>query len=303
MACMVPRSVAGVMLMFVVAVAGEASGATEYACGLYGKPSSQTKKCECHSGWIEQSDAKGVSRCVLPAPPPAAPKAVAPDSYAALVQLRLIIVKEWGELPDEEEPGRYDGFAQDAMKRIEADEDRRQVLRGRLALFEKTAWRDEAEVRRALLADVMRMRIMRAKVYLLDAKVEKQIAEIETRAQITIDDPNASPEAKAKGQALLAKADSIRQNVKAAWLERRRQYVDPLDAESLGAYLDQVARIDTTPVPAGAPQAAKLKSVWYRIAKTRLAFFEGALGPTAFKQHVSAAQKRFPAWTPPAKFD
>jgi hypothetical protein len=275
--------------------ASDAMGAPEYACGQFGKPSLKTKKCACTSGWTEHSDASGVSRCVPP-PPPVPAKTVAPDSFEALTSLRVDVVKEWGEWPDDPEPPPYMGFVVEAKKRIDADAARLAAFEKRWAAFDATAWRGEAEVRRGLLFGVMRSRLVRSSVSSLEPKVEAQLGAIETKAMATLGTPGATPDAQEKAKELLEKAEAIRAMASSHWAKVRDEQVRACEAAAVRWYLNHLARVDPASL-------AKSTDAGSRTARGRLAYLAPVLGPDRMQQAIAEVRKAFPGWKPPTTFD
>jgi sulfatase modifying factor 1 len=70
------RTVAAIFTVssFLALTASSVPAATEFQCGPGGKPNASKKKCDCPADKVEQTDAKGTSRCVARPPAPPLPK-------------------------------------------------------------------------------------------------------------------------------------------------------------------------------------------------------------------------------------
>jgi len=204
------------------------------------------------------------------------------------------IEKEWDTLPGQKPKVIYEGTASEVNKKLEADDKKRRgyiaELEDVVKIYLSPKWTPVAYAREGSVDDTMRSALARSKVEVLDPKVKKQIDDIEKKAQITLEDEKASDEAKAKAQALLEKADQIRQNVNAEWKKRRQQYFDVLEPEMIDRYARAYLR----------GKQFNTKDAWITKAVQRLAYYTDQLENTKMRMHLNLVEKDFAG--PPMNF-
>lgn len=200
------------------------------------------------------------------------------------------IEKEWDAVPGQPPKVKYEGNASDVMKKLEADDKKRRAyiedLEDIVKVYLSPKWTPVVYAREGSVNDTMRSALARSKVEVLDPKVKKQIEDIEKKAQITLEDPNASPEAQAKAQALLEKADQIRQNVNAEWKKRKQQYFDILEPEMIDRYARAYLR----------GKQFNVKDPWVTKAVQRLAYYTDQLENVKMRQYLMQVEKDFPTF-------
>lgn len=197
------------------------------------------------------------------------------------------IEKEWDNVPGQTPKVKYEGNAPDVVKKLEADDKKRVGYINDLENVVKTyispKWTPVVYAREGSVNDTMRSALARSKVEVLDPKVKKQIEDIEKKAQATLENPNAKPEDQAKAEELLQKADSIRQNVNKAWVDKRKQYYDVLEPEMIDRYARAYLR----------GKQFNVKDPWVTKAVQRLAYYEDQLTTQKVGQYLINVEKDF----------
>lgn len=197
------------------------------------------------------------------------------------------IEKEWDPVPGQKPKIIYEGSAGEVTKKLEANDKQRRGYIDELEAIVKTylspKWTPVVYAREGSVNDVMRSALARSKVEVFDPKDKKKIEDLEKLAQKTLEDPNAKPEDQAKAQALLEKADAIRQNVNKAWTDKRKQYYDVLEPEMIDRYARAYLR----------GKQFDVKDPWVTKAVQRLAYYTDQLDDTKMRQYLVQVEKDF----------
>lgn len=197
------------------------------------------------------------------------------------------VEKDWDNVPGQPPKIKYDGTAKDVLKQLEKDDKKRRELLAELEDVVKTylspKWTPVVYAREGSINDNMRSALARAKVTVIDPALDKQIATIEKKAQVTLEDPNASPEAQAKAQELLEKADKLRQGANSEWKKRRDEYYGVLEPEMVDRYARAYLR----------GKQFNAKDAWITRAVQRLAYYTDQLDDTKMRQNLLQVEKDF----------
>lgn len=200
------------------------------------------------------------------------------------------VEKEWDNVPGQKPKIVYDGNAKEVLKTLEKDDKKRRALLEELENIVKVylspKWTPVVYAREGSINDTMRSALARSKVQVIDPALDKQIADIEKKAQKTLDDPNAKPEDQGKAQELLEKADKLRQNANAEWTKRRKEYYDVLEPEMVDRYARSYLR----------GKQFNVKDVWVTRAVQRLAYYEDQISTEKIGQYLTQVQKDFPGF-------
>lgn len=200
------------------------------------------------------------------------------------------IAKEWDNVPGQTPKVKYEGAADKVVKQLEADDKKRRAYLDELEKIVKTyvspRWTPVVYAREGSVNDTMRSALARSKVEVLDPATKKKIDDIEKKAQKTLDDPNAKPEDQATAQALLEKADQIRQNVNKAWTDKRKQYYDVLEPEMIDRYARGYLR----------GKQFDVKDPWVTKAVQRLAYYTDQFEDVKMGQYLITVEKDFPGF-------
>jgi outer membrane protein assembly factor BamD (BamD/ComL family) len=185
---------------------------------------------------------------------------------------------------------KYEGTADVVVKKLEADNKKRialiEELDGLVKTYLSPKWTPVVYAREGSVNDVMRSALARAKVEVLDPKAKKTIDDIEKKAQRTLEDPNASEEAKAKAEELLARADAIRQNTDQAWRDKRKQYYDVIEPEMIDRYTRGYLR----------GKQFNVRDPMITRAVQRLAYYTDQLDDTKMRLYLAQVEKDFPGF-------
>lgn len=200
------------------------------------------------------------------------------------------IEKDWDNAPGQKPKIIYEGTAKVVSAKLEADDKKRRAyleeLENNIKTYLSPKWTPVVYAREGSVNDTMRSALARSKVEVLDPAVKKQIDDIEKKAQKTLEDPNAKPEDQARAQALLEKADSIRQNVNSEWKKRRDAYYAVLEPEMIDRYARSYLR----------GRQFNVKDAWVTRAVQRLAYYTDQLEDVKMGQYLIQVEKDFPGF-------
>lgn len=200
------------------------------------------------------------------------------------------IEKDWDPQPNGQPRIKYEGTADKVTKQLDADDKKRRAyldeLENNIKTYLSPKWTPVVFAREGSVNDIMRSALARSKVEVLDPATAKKIADIEKKAQKTLEDPNAKPEDQATAQALLEKADAIRQNTNEAWKKKRQQYYDVIEPEMIDRYARAYLR----------GKQFLVKDVWVTRAVQRLAYYTDQLEDVKMGQYLIQVEKDFPGF-------
>ncbi len=199
------------------------------------------------------------------------------------------IEKDWDAAPSGPRI-KYEGPAEQVVKKLEADDKKRRAYLDELEKIVKDyvspRWTPVVFAREGSVNDVMRSALARSKVAVFDPKSQKQIDDIEKKAQKILEDDNASEESKAQAEMLLAKADSIRQNANDAWKKKRQSSYDVIEPEMIDRYARAYLR----------GKQFHVKDAWITRAVQRLAYYTDQIEDVKMGQHLASVEKDFPGF-------
>jgi hypothetical protein len=197
------------------------------------------------------------------------------------------IEKEWDNVPGQTPKVKYEGTAGPVVKQLEADDKKRRAylekLEDIIKVYLSQKWTPVVYAREGSVNDTMRSALARSKVEVFDPKDKKMIEDLEKKAQVTLENPNAKPEDQAKAQELLEKADKIRTNVNKAWTDKRKQYYDLLEPEMIDRYARAYLR----------GKQFNVKDAWVTKAVQRLAYYTDQLEDLKMGQYLVQGEKDF----------
>ena len=198
------------------------------------------------------------------------------------------IDRDWDSPPGQPSKLKYEGAADKVVKQLDSDDKRRVKYVEELDQINKTyvspKWFPVVLAREGTVDDVERTALARAKVSVLDPAAAKKIADIENKAQKTLDNPNASDKDKEVAQALLERADEIRRNTNDAWKKKREEFYKVIEPEMIDRYARAYLRGKQFDVKD--PMTAR--------AVQRLAFYTDQLSDAKMKEYLLGVEKDMP---------
>ncbi len=143
------------------------------------------------------------------------------------------IEKEW-DTPTGQAPRlSYDGSADDVIKKMDKDIDKREKLFVELerirALYQSRRYLPVILAREGTLYDQHRTALVKGKIQAIDPVTEKKIATVEEGCRKVLEDDNSSEAAKARCQTTLDKMDEARKVQSKKWTAAREGYVHDME--------------------------------------------------------------------------